>query len=210
MAKSPLQKLIDGGLEWSSVSKKQIDEMSKQLAKAADVRRRDAEQFVQALVDRSRETSEQLNSTVQREVAKQLGWLAERFDELEDQLEAVADRLAEQVEFLPGRAAPPTASAPRATAQAAETSASKKSASRKSASKKSASRKSAAKTSVTTTRSAPKQRAANRSASNKAAAKKTSSPTGATTSAAETAAGGPVGTSGVRKISTTRTPPTGD
>jgi polyhydroxyalkanoate synthesis regulator phasin len=94
MAKSPLQKFIDDGIEWSQLTGKQLDDVARQLSKAADLRRRDAEAFVQSVVDRSREASARVTDTLGRQLSRQLDWLSERFDELEDRVEDLADQVA--------------------------------------------------------------------------------------------------------------------
>ena len=60
-----------------------------ELVDRGEVERRDAERIVQELVDRGRETSERIAANVQREVAKQVALVSERFDELEQRLEAL-------------------------------------------------------------------------------------------------------------------------
>src|SRR5688500_343990 len=91
-----IQQLIDAGVEFTEVTRKQADTFVKQLVKAGEVPMRDAEALVQQIVDRGRETSERISANVQREVARQVGWMSERFDELEDRFEALAEMLADR------------------------------------------------------------------------------------------------------------------
>ena len=46
METSPIQKLIDAGIQFSDVSKKQAEKIVSQLVKAGDVQKRDAEKVV--------------------------------------------------------------------------------------------------------------------------------------------------------------------
>ncbi len=96
MAIPSIQQLIDAGVEFTEVTRKQADSFVKQLVQAGDLKRSDAEAMVQQIVDRGRETSDRISANVQREVAKQVGWLSERFDELEDRFEALAETLADK------------------------------------------------------------------------------------------------------------------
>ena len=92
MAKNTLQRLLDAGVQFGEMSRKQAEGVVKQLVKAGAVRRSEAEASVQALLERSRETATAIGESVQREVTKQLGWLAKRVDELEDELESTVSR----------------------------------------------------------------------------------------------------------------------
>src|SRR6187431_1372032 len=92
-----IQQLIDAGVEFTEVTRKQADTFVKQLVQAGDVQKRDAETIVQQLVDRGRETSERISANVQREVSKQVAIMSERFDELEKRFEALTEMFAERV-----------------------------------------------------------------------------------------------------------------
>ena len=94
MAKNPLQKLLDVGIQFSEMSRKQAEAAVKQMVKAGAVRRSEAEATVQAMLDRSRETAMAIGDSIQQEVSRQLGWLAKRVDELEDQLESMVGRFS--------------------------------------------------------------------------------------------------------------------
>ena len=78
MAKTTLQRLVDAGVEFRNISRKQAESIVQSMVKAGEVGRDDAEKAVQTLLDRGRETSENM----QREFSKQMTWLSERFDEL--------------------------------------------------------------------------------------------------------------------------------
>ncbi len=170
MAPPSIQQLIDAGVEFTEMTRKQADAFVKQLVKAGEVPRRDAESVVKSMVDRGRETSERISTSVQREVAKQVGWMSERFDELEDRFEALAESLADRVPGMPA----PVKKAP------AKKTAAKKAPAKKTPAKKTAAKKAPAK-------KAPAKKApAKKAPAKKAPAKKA------------------VGSSGVRKVATTR------
>ena len=114
----------------------------KKLVKAGDVRRSETEAMVQTLLERGRETATHMAGVVQAEVARQLGWLANRVDDVEDQLEAIVSR------FAPGGpAASPAAPTKKAPAKKApaEKAAAKKAPAKKTAAKKTAAKKAPAK-----------------------------------------------------------------
>ena len=98
MAKSPIQKFLDAGVQFTDLSRKQAEGLVRSLVKSGDVRRKDAEQMVQTLVDRGRDTTERIASMVQQEVARQFAAFSEQFDELEDKIEAIADHLTKAAE----------------------------------------------------------------------------------------------------------------
>ena len=93
MAQNALQRLLDAGVEFTNISRKQAESIVSSLVKAGEVRRADAEQAVQDLLARGRETTDRLADSVQREVAKQIEWMSERFDELEDRFEELSERV---------------------------------------------------------------------------------------------------------------------
>ena len=70
------------------MSRKQAEAAVKSLVKAGEVRRSEAEATVQSLIERGPGNGHADRRAVQAEVAKQLGWLANRVDDLEDQLES--------------------------------------------------------------------------------------------------------------------------
>ncbi len=116
--KNVVQQLIESGIEFGEMSRKQAEKAVKNFVKAGEVRRSDAEATVQALIDRGRETTQRLTDLVQQEVARQLGWMANRIDDLEDQLETFVSRLSASGGARRTRAASTAkrASAPRKSA----------------------------------------------------------------------------------------------
>jgi len=97
VATSTIQRLIDSGLQFGEMSKQQAEQLVKQLVKIGDVQKKDAEKTINAIVARGRETSEQIAETVQREVSKQVTWLSERFDDLENRFEELAESITDRV-----------------------------------------------------------------------------------------------------------------
>ncbi|MEJ6721214.1 hypothetical protein, partial [Ilumatobacter sp.] len=94
MATSPIQKLIDAGMQFSKPTRKQAEKIVQKLVKAGDVQKNEADKAITQLIERGKETTEKVTGkvteAVQREVAKQVGWMSERFDELEDRFEDLA------------------------------------------------------------------------------------------------------------------------
>src|SRR3954470_14324411 len=133
MAKNSLQKLIEAGVQFGEMSRKQAEDAGKKLVKDGDVRRSEAEATVQSLLERGRATAIAVAEAVQGEVTKQLGWLASRVDEMEDQLESVVSRLT------------PTSTAPATTTPAKRAPAKRAPAKRANAKKATAKKKAPAK-----------------------------------------------------------------
>ena len=178
-----IQQLIDAGVEFTEVTRERADAFVKQLVDKGEVQRRDAERIVQELVDRGRETSERITANVQREVAKQVAIMSERFDELEKRFEALTESLAARV---PAAGVVVKASATRVARtpakKAAKTSAAKKAPAKKAAAKKAPANKAAAKKAPAkkaAAKKAPaKKRAAKKTAAKKSTAKKASGAAG--------------------------------
>src|SRR6476660_9500885 len=94
MAKNYLQKLFEAGVQFSEMSRQQAEAAVKKMVKAGDVRRSETEATVQALIEHSRETAIAIAEAVQSEVTRQLGWLANRVDDVEDQMEGLVSRFS--------------------------------------------------------------------------------------------------------------------
>ena len=106
MANSTLQKLLDAGVHYSDLTKKQADALAKSLSKSGDMRRKDAEQLVASLVERGRQTTERVAALVQSEVASQVADLRLRFEELESKLEAMTFSVPHRQSAAPADPAP--------------------------------------------------------------------------------------------------------
>jgi polyhydroxyalkanoate synthesis regulator phasin len=163
MAKNSLQKLLEASAQMGELTRQQAEGAVKKLVKAGAIRRSETEAAVQAMLDRGRSFAE----AVQQEVAKQLGWLGSRVDDIEDQLESLVSRVN------PGGRAP----AKKAPAKKAPA---KKAPAKKAAAKKAPAKKAPAK------KAPAKKAAAKKAPAKRAPAKKA------------------VGSSGVRKVATTR------
>jgi hypothetical protein len=175
MAKNSLQKLLEVSAQMGEQTRQQAEAAVKKLVKAGAIRRSETEAAVQAILDRGKSFAE----AVQQEVTKQMGWLASRVDDLEDQLESLVSRIS------PGAATTPVK-------QAAKTAPAKKAPAKKAAAKKAPAKKAAAKKAPAKKAPAKKKAAAKRAPAKKKAAAKRAPAKQA------------VGTSGVRKVATTR------
>lgn len=146
MAKNVIQNLIDSGLALTEVQRQQAEKLVKDLVKSGEVRRKEAEKTVQALIERGKETSAMMSEVVKGEVTKQLGWLANRVDDLEDQLEGLVTRMSNAgpspAKKTAAKKAPDTSTT--AKKAPAKKTAAKKTAATKTAAKKAAAKKSAA------------------------------------------------------------------
>src|SRR6056297_321309 len=58
MAQSTLQRLLDAGMQFGEVSRKQAEGVVRALVSAGEVQKRDAEKLVGGLVERGKDTSE--------------------------------------------------------------------------------------------------------------------------------------------------------
>ena len=95
MAKNPInknsmKKLFD---TVSPMGPEAAEKFVRELLKAGDERRRDAEKIVSEIVVASRKSAEQFGDAVQREVAKQLTKAVKRIDHLEKQVETLTRSL---------------------------------------------------------------------------------------------------------------------
>lgn len=159
MAKNLIQKFIESGIEFTEVQRAQAEQAIKELVRQGDLRRTEARRAVQSLVDKGREAvdlgvdaSNQVVEVVQREVAKQLSWIAERVDDVEDQMESLVDKLTERGDDE--APAPTAAKKTPAKKSPAKKTAAKKSPAKKTTAKKTAAKKSAAKKSAARKKSA--------------------------------------------------------
>jgi polyhydroxyalkanoate synthesis regulator phasin len=168
MAKSNVQKLLEAGVQFTEMSRQQAETFVRALVKSGEVRRKDAEDTIQSLVERSRETTDRVATLVQQEVSKQVTTIAEQYEDLENRIEALTGQLAR----LAGTNDAIENSAP--ARQADNDAAAKEQAPAK---KKAAAKKTAAKKKTPAKRNAPAKQASG---------------------------DGAVGSSGVRRVSTSR------
>jgi polyhydroxyalkanoate synthesis regulator phasin len=160
--KSSMKKLFD---TVSPMGPDAAEKFVRELLKAGDERRRDAEKIVAEIVTASRKTAEQFGDSVQREVAKQLTKAVKRIDQLEKQVETLTRSLEATRAVLVATAAksvaetvakhkPTAPAAVPAKKVAAKKTPAKKAAVKKTAAKKPAAKKPAATTPTTDTASA--------------------------------------------------------
>ncbi len=157
MAQNVIRKLIDSGMHFTGDSQAKAEKLVRDLVKMGEVRRKDAEQTVQALIARGKQTSDHVLSLVQTEVSKQLGRFTDRVDDIEDRLEDIADRLGVKAKATPSAT---TAHAPAKKAPA------KKAAVKKAAVKKAAGSGAAAVKKVAAKKAPAKKAAVKKAASN--------------------------------------------
>ena len=212
MAKPTIKSYVEASAQFTEMSRQQAEAVVKRLVKSGDVRRRDTEHMVQTILIRGRETTDRITALVQAEVAKQLRALSERFEDVEGRLETLAISIRDGIVGAAGTVTGSTSAPqpPPATSSVADTAppaAPSKSAAKKStkaATKKSSAKKSSAKKSGNKKSSAKKMSAKKTSAKKSSAKKSSAKKSSAKKSAAERSSPGAVGSSGVRKVSTTR------
>lgn len=68
----PFKRYLDAGMAFTQLSREKAEEFVNNLVKAGDVRRKEAEDVIEALVERSRKNTEDLVAIVRQEIADQL------------------------------------------------------------------------------------------------------------------------------------------
>lgn len=116
MADNSIKRLIDAGVEFTGVSQAKAESLVRKWVRDGEVRRRDAERVVSALVGKGKETAEGLVVTVQRELSVQLDRLSSRLDEVEQRVEDVVSRIASSTGLAPSAATKKAAPAKKAAA----------------------------------------------------------------------------------------------
>ena len=159
ISKNSLKKLLDSV---TPMAPDAAEKFVRDLLKVGDERRRDAEKVVAEVAAVARRSAEQFSVSVQKEVAKQLGRLVVRIDQVEKQVETLNKNLEATRALLvaaaakglskssgstpaPSPAKKSTASKPAAKKPVAKKPAAKKPAAKKPAAKKPAAKKPAAK-----------------------------------------------------------------
>jgi polyhydroxyalkanoate synthesis regulator phasin len=165
MPTNPLQDLIDAGLQFTEVPRKQAEKVVRDLVKRGEVNRAEATKTIEGLVERGRETSAMIAQAIKSEVSRQFGLLADRVAEIEVQLEGLLGRFS-------GGAAVTLPTMDGGSKEAARTSppARKKSTAARKAPAKKATAKSTAKKSTARKKSAAKKAPAKKAAAKKAGA----------------------------------------
>ena len=130
-----LQRYIDAGIAFTQMTRKKAEELVTELVQSGDLQRGDAKARVDELLERSRQGTEVIVTTVRTEVTRQLG--AVGIANLED--------LAQQVAALLGRSGSDAATKTTAKKTAAKKTAAKKTTAKTATAKKTAAKKTAAK-----------------------------------------------------------------
>ncbi len=133
-----IQRYIDAGIAFTNMTRKKAEELVAELVKSGDLQRGDAKDRVEELLERSRQGTEVIVTTVRSEVSRQLGAIG--IANLEDLAVQVATMLGRAGEA--GKAAAKKAGTKKAPAKKA---AAKKAPAKKAAAKKAAAKKAPAK-----------------------------------------------------------------
>ena len=207
MAK-PMKNYAEAGAHLTEMTKQQAEAFVKSLAKSSSIRRRDAEQLLQAMVSRGRDTTDRMSALVQGEVAKQLRALSERFDEIEGRFEALASSIKDGIvgaaAGMTGAASEPTAASPPTTSATSHTDTTNapmtvaKPPTKKTSTKKLDGQEVDGQEGATAKKSPAKKSTAKKSGAKKSPAPRSRRPR------SRLAAPAAVGSSGVRKVSTSR------
>jgi len=129
-----IQRYIDAGVAFTNMTRKKAEELVSELVQSGDLQRGDAKARVDDLLERSRQGTEVIVTTIRSEVSRQLG--AVGIANLED--------LANQVAVLLGRTEKAPAKKGAGKKTAAKKAPAKKTAATKTAAKKTAAKKTAA------------------------------------------------------------------
>ena len=130
-----LQRYIDAGIAFTQMTRKKAEELVTELVQSGDLQRGDAKARVDELLERSRQGTEVIVTTVRTEVTRQLG--AVGIANLED--------LAQQVAALLGRSGSDAATKTTAKKTTAKKTAAKTATAKTASAKKTAAKKTAAK-----------------------------------------------------------------
>ena len=128
-----VKRLLDAGMQFTEMSQEQAEKIVKELVKNGQARRKDSTKLVEELLGRGREATESAVAAVQAGWAKQVGRFAARLDEIEANVEDIAQKLGITK-------APATKAAPAKKAAAAKAPA-KKAPGKKAAAKKAPAKK---------------------------------------------------------------------
>jgi 4-nitrophenyl phosphatase len=88
-----IKRLIDAGLSFTQMTQAKAEEIVREMQRSGQLRVDEAQSTVQELIDRGRESTENLVQLVQREVTKQLEAFGVDFGDLEKRVEEVAARI---------------------------------------------------------------------------------------------------------------------
>ena len=148
-----LQRYIDAGIAFTNMTRKKAEELVTELVQNGDLQRGDAKARVDELLERSRQVTEIIVTTVRSEVSRQLGAVGiANLEDLAKQVAAILGRTGEAATTAAKKATAKKAPAKKAPAKkaAAKKAPAKKSAAKKSAAKKAPAKKAPAATKATT------------------------------------------------------------
>lgn len=129
----PLRKYVEAGIAFTQLTKARAEAIVRELVKAGDLQRDQAQDRVEELLDRSRKSTDGIVGLVRREIEKQLSSMGfatkDEVDKLEARLEgrlaamatAAAPAAKPAKTGAPKKAAPIAKAAPKAAATAAGT-----------------------------------------------------------------------------------------
>jgi polyhydroxyalkanoate synthesis regulator phasin len=129
-----IKRLLDAGMQFTGMTQEQAEKIVKELVRNGQARRKDSEKLVEELVSRGREVTESAVAAMQAEWAKQLGRFAARLDDIESNVEEIAQKLGITKKPAPAAAK----SAAPATKAPAKKAAAKKAPAKKAPAKKAA------------------------------------------------------------------------
>src|SRR5688572_11078254 len=72
MAQNDLKRYLDAGMNFTQLSREKAEEFVGGLVKAGEVRRKEAEELIETLLERSRKNTEDLVTLIRQELADQL------------------------------------------------------------------------------------------------------------------------------------------
>lgn len=123
----PLRKYVEAGIAFTQLTKARAEAIVRDLVKAGEVQREQAQDRVEELLDRSRKSTEGLAGIVRREISQQLASLGFATKDDLDRLEA---RMETRLAAMAPESATPASKAPKAPKAAATTGAAAKKATR--------------------------------------------------------------------------------
>ena len=90
------KRYLDAGMEFSQLTRARAESIVKELIRAGEVQREQRQQQIEELLDRSRRNTEELVTTVRKELREQLGSLGVATKADLKRLEAKVDALAKK------------------------------------------------------------------------------------------------------------------
>jgi hypothetical protein len=150
------QRYIDAGIAFTNMTRKKAEEFVSELVKNGDIQTDEARARVDELLDRGRQGTEMIVSSVRAEVSRQLGAVGiTSLEDLANQVATLLGRPGTQAKKAPAKKAPAKKTAAK-KAPAKKTAAAKKAPAKKAPAKKAAAKKTAAKKAPATGTAVPR------------------------------------------------------